>query len=344
MIKNIKTRLRISYRRIALHVGIAYATLMRWIRRISSGREPVKKPGPKKVEPLDLALLKQSIGSLDHGSKRTAGTGSLHRAFGGAISRRELDDLISQSRIEENQRLAAARCHVTWLYPNLAWAIDGCELKMDGDKINLQTLSDLCSRYKLPPLVTDHVPCGQEICWHLARLFTRMGPPLFVKRDNGSNLNQTAVDQVLADALVIPINSPANRASYNGAIERTQGEFKSYLRRWGWKAKSKEQARLLVETAAHDLNHRHRRSLSGKMACRVYFGKNRLRYTRRKREAAYQWIKELAQRISSTIGDDMITPSSWRVAARHWLLKNRMIRIVRAGKVLPYFSLDLCHN
>lgn len=328
MIKNIKNRLRISYRRIARNIGIAYATLMRWIRRISSGREPLEKPGPKKVGPLDLALLKQSIGSLDHGPKRTAGTGNLHRAFGGAISRRELDDLVRQSRIEENQRLASARCHVTWLYPNLAWAIDGCELKMGGDKIYLQTLSDLCSRYKLPPLVTDHVPCGEEVSGHLANLFARMGPPLFVKRDNGSNLNHTAVDQALADALVIPINSPAYTASYNGAIERTQGEFKSYLRQWDWKAKSKGQIRLLVETAAHDLNHLRRRCIHGKTACEIYFGKNTLRYAKRKRESVFLWIRDLAQKLSSTIGDDLITPSSWRIAARQWLLENRMIKIV----------------
>jgi hypothetical protein len=37
----------------------------------------------------------------------------------------------------------------------------------------------------------------------------------------------------LADALVVPINNPVNTASYNGAIEHTQGEFKNYLRRLG---------------------------------------------------------------------------------------------------------------
>lgn len=328
MITDIKKRLGISYRRVALYLGIAYATLMRWIRRISSGQPALEKPGPKKVKPLDLASLKQSIGSLDHGSKCTAGTGNLHRTFSDSISRRQLNDLVRQSRTEENQWLADARCQLTWLYLNLAWAIDGCELRMDGGKIYLQTLSDLCSRYKLPALVTAHVPCGEEVTGHLARLFARMGLPLFVKRDNGSNLNHMAVDQVLADALVIPINSPAYRASHNGAIERTQGEFKSYLRRWDWKAKSKREIRLLVETVAHDLNHLRRRSIEGKTACEIYFGKNRLRYAKRMREAVYQWIRDLAKKIPSTIGDGLITPSSWRIAARQWLFENRMIRIV----------------
>ena len=45
-----------------------------------------------------------------------------------------------------------------------------------------------------------------------------------------------SVDEVLAETLVVPINKPANTASYNGAIEHTQGEYKNYLRRWDWKA------------------------------------------------------------------------------------------------------------
>lgn len=317
---------------------------MRWIRRIFYRRPPLEKPGPKKVEPLDLELLRQSIGSLNHEAKRTAGTGELHNAFAGAISRRELNDLIRQARIEENHRLSAAQCHVTWLHTNLAWAIDGCELKLTEDKLYLQNLYELCSRYKLPSAVEDHVPCGKEIAIHLACLFTRLGPPLFLKRDNGNNLNHTAMDQVISDALVIPINSPANMASYNGAIERAQGEFKSYLDHRRWKAKSKGQIRLFVVTTAHDMNHQRRRVLSGDTVCGVYFEDSQLRYTKRKRKAAYQWIKDLAQRLSSTIGDDLITPASWWIADRQWLLENRMIRIVRAGNVLPYSSLRLCHD
>ena len=79
------------------------------------------------------------------------------------------------------------------------------------------------------------MPCGEEVAGHLSHLVSRFGPPLFCKRDNGGNLNHMVVDEVLADALVVPINNPANTAFYNGAIEHTQGEFKAYLRRWDWK-------------------------------------------------------------------------------------------------------------
>ena len=188
------------------------------------------------------------------------------------------------------------------------------------------------------------MPCGEEVAGHLSHLFSRFGPPLFCKRDNGENLNHMAVDEVLADALVVPINNPVNTASYNGAIEHTQGEFKTYLRRWDWKADTGPDHELLAETAAHDLNHRPRRCLAGKNACRVYFGGQRLHYPKRQRQNVYQWIRDLAAEISIGAGKDTIFPAAWRAAAKKWLVKNGMIRIQMAGKVLPDFPSGLCHN
>jgi hypothetical protein len=52
---------------------------------------------------------------------------------------------------------------------------------------------------------------GEEVAGHLDCLFGRFGPPLFCKRDNGGNVNHAAVDDVLGDAMVIPINSPVDR-------------------------------------------------------------------------------------------------------------------------------------
>lgn len=167
---------------------------------------------------------------------------------------------------------------------------------------------------------------------------------MFCKRDNGGNLNHGAVNHVLEEALVIPINSPPYRAPYNGAIEHTQGEFKSYLDRWRWNAGSLDRMALLAETAAHDLNHQPRRCLGGKTACRAYFGGPRIRYPRRKREAVYRCIQELAAEVSTRAGKPVITPTAWRVAAKQWLLKNRLIRIQKAGKVSPNFCQKMDHN
>ena len=47
----------------------------------------MKKPGVKKVAPIDLQELEQQIKDLDHGKKRSSGTGRLYRANSHGISR-----------------------------------------------------------------------------------------------------------------------------------------------------------------------------------------------------------------------------------------------------------------
>jgi transposase-like protein len=346
MIAEVKKKYSLSNSEIARQLGLGYTTLMRWKRRLSKGQPPVEKPGPKKVTPLDLGQLRQKIQDIEHGGKRSRGTARLHSVFKDAISRRELDQMIASVRNESNRQRSSQTCHITWLRPNLAWAMDDCQSPgtVAVGKLHLHNLSDLCSRYKFRPLASSQLPCGEDVAGHLSHLFSRFGPPLFCKRDNGGNLNHTAVDDVLADALVVPINNPVSTASYNGAIEHTQGEFKTYLRRLGLKAESGSEIVLLAETAAHDLNHRPRRSLKGLNACRTYFGGTRLRYSKRERQEVYRWIRELAVAISIGAGKDTILPAAWRAAAKKWLVKNGMIRIQMAGKVLPDFPSKLCHN
>jgi hypothetical protein len=148
----------------------------------------------------------------------------------------------------------------------------------------------------------------------------------------------------LEGAFVIPINSPPYRAPYNGWIEHTQGEFKSYLARWSWKAGTVDSMALLSETAAHDLNHQPRRCLGWKTACRVYFGGPRIRYPRRRRAAVYGWIHDLAGELSTRAGKSVITPVTWRIAARQWLVKHGLIRIQKTGEVSPNFCQKNDHN
>jgi hypothetical protein len=65
------------------------------------------------------------------------------------------------------------------------------------------------------------MPCGEQIASHLDRHLSRFGPPLFLKRDNGGNLNHLAVNTLLEERIIIPINSSCYRASYNGSIEHS---------------------------------------------------------------------------------------------------------------------------
>jgi hypothetical protein len=336
MIEEAKTKFSLSYACCAARVGLCYRTLMRWKQRIANGQSAVEKRGPKKVRPLKLCELKKKIRDLDHGRKRSRGTGRLHGAHAESISRRELNELVRQVRSDTN----AKPCQVLWLKPDLAWAMDGLEYR----DCHVQNVQDLCSRYKFAPLTSTAEPCGEEIAGHLSRHFSRFGPPLFIKRDNAGNLNHASVNELLEEHMVIPINSPYYTPSYNGAIEHCQGELKIWLSKWKHAADTKKELALQLDNAAHAWNHFPRRSLSGKNACRAYFSSSRLRCTKHQRKAAYDWIYDLAAYISQRAGMNEIDPTAWRVAARKWMEQKRMIIIRKPEKVSPHLNRNLCHN
>ena len=333
-IDNIKAHYGTSVSSLVELAGLNLASYMRWKRRLAKGQDPVQKPGAKKTLPINLNELKQRIDALPHGKKHTPGAGPLYQANQHGISRREFNDLVNEVRRETNRRHAAALCKVVWLRPDLVWALDGFEY----GHYHVQNLQDLHSRYKFAPLTTDAHPCGESIAGHLSRLLSRFGPPLFIKRDNGGNLNHTSVNDLLEEMIIIPINSPVYTASYNGAIEHSQGEFKTWLRKWDALTKSANNLAAWIENAAHALNHRPRRSLFGENSCRSYFNDSRLRYGIRKRKEVYDWIRDLAVDISLKSGQNKICPTAWRVSARKWMEKHRLINIHKPEKCYPISS------
>ena len=72
-------------------MGLGASTLSRWRRRLSRGQAAVGRRGPRKVKPLNFSELRERIEGLEHGGRRSRGSGALHRVYGSAISRRELD-------------------------------------------------------------------------------------------------------------------------------------------------------------------------------------------------------------------------------------------------------------
>ena len=125
--------------------------------------------------------------------------GSLHASYKNGISRRELDAMIASVRREENRKRVADKCRVIWHRADLVWALDGCEYAVLPTAVTMHVanVQDLFSQYKFPPLAIGSLPCGEEVAGHLDRHFTRYGPPLFIKRDNGGNLNHICVNQLI---------------------------------------------------------------------------------------------------------------------------------------------------
>ncbi len=323
----------LGYRALCERAGFGYSSFMRWRGRCRNDEEPCHRPGPQKVESLDLELLGKQIEAMHHSRHRTEGARDLYLEHSNSISRRDLNALVKEERNHQKQSQAQAQYRIQWHVPRLVWAMDDTEYRPDRQypKAYLNNVQDLGSRYKFGALVGLQLACGSEVVAHLAELFNRHGPPLFLKRDNGGNLNHHEVDELLSAALVIPLNSPCHYPQYNGSMERAQYEIKEILAQHA-KAPSAFLA-IQAEMDIQELNHRPRTNLNNQSPCSVFesgrdFARN---YTRRKRKEVYESIREKTLEFIDT--EDYEASRAWRRAVRTWLLDNRFITVSKGGKV-----------
>lgn len=344
--RRLKETTNAPYRVLCQTVGLKHANLMRWKHRIERGEAAVNPPGPRKIEPLDLPALLADIAKLAHRKVRTLGSGALHEKYRLKISRRAFLKLVRQVRQEYKQSRRAMRRRVEWKAPGLVWAVDDAELGRDGEgtKVMLHNVRDLSSRYTMEPIMGP-MAHGPEVATNLDELFLQEGAPLVLKRDNGSNLNHSAVNDVLARHFVIPLNSPVHYPPYNGGIERAQDEMKRALT--GVKDKEAEDRSAYGALRAHQLNHRKRRSLHGETACAVFSaGKCKLQeYSIQKRKEIIEEIKAMAAaavedlRPTTRAGSEKrLANAAWRRAVETWLQNNGMINVTQPKKVLPHLD------
>jgi hypothetical protein len=342
--KRLKDTTHAAYRLLCETVGLNYANLMRWNRRIGRGEPAVNKPGPRKVQPFDLAQMTAEILKLKHREKRTLGSGDLCRKYRLSISRREFGKLVRSIRKEIKRDRRALQRRVEWRAPGFIWSVDDAELGRDGrgEKVMLDNVRDLSSRHTMEPIVGP-MASGEEVAGHLESLFIQHVPPLFLKRDNGSNLNHHEVDRVLGKYFVIPLNSPPHYPPYNGGIEHAQGEMKQGL--IGVEKKEADDRSAYGALRAHELNHMKRRSLHGATACAVFSaGKEKLKdYSNARRKEIFEEISRMAAAAVEALrqtnrwrSEKKLADAAWRRSVETWLQNNRMINVTQPRKVLPH--------
>ena len=346
----LKQQVHWPYERLCASVGLSYASFRRWKRRLDCGRPAYFKPGPHKAVPLRLEELRVGLCHLNHGHQRSRGVGRLCRQYQDRISRRDLQALTRTVRRELTRQRRAELRRITWKIPGLVWSLDDAELaRFARHKLHLHQVQDLASRYKFTPWVGARVP-GETVAGHLEQLFLRYGPPLVLKRDNGSNLNQQAVDALLARYLVVPLNSPPHYPPYNGGIERAMREMKSPLleKIHACGPIPEPLVQSWAEMLASDLNHRPRGCLDGQIACRVFQNTKPVRkaYTFRKRRMIFDWINDLTRALIQTaaVHTQRRAEAARRLAVETWLQRNGVIVITQNKKVLPIFPDKNAHN
>jgi hypothetical protein len=214
-----------SYRRLIAAYDLPRSSVLRWQANVRRGDPPIRAPGPKKLPLLDQTALDLEITGLSHGPKRTAGTAALQRRWEAFVSREWLSHRVAEER-RNRHRLERDRLQIlAWHYPGAVWAMD--EAFLDGCRWLLVT--DSASRYRFPLLLADILP-AERVAEYLRLLFDQYTPPLALKHDNGSNLANDIVRQLLQDAHVLDLVSPCYWPRYNGAVEYAQRELKIVAR------------------------------------------------------------------------------------------------------------------
>jgi len=349
-LSRLKPQVHWPYARLCASLGLPYGSFRRWQHRLEHGQPALSKPGPHKVVPLHMEELRAALCPLPHGRQRSRGIGRLYRQYQDQISRRELQALTKTVRRELAHQHQTELRHITWQVPGLVWSLDDAELaRFAHHRLYLHQVQDLGSRYKFTPWVGERV-LGETVAVHLEQLFLQHGPPLVLKRDNGSNLNQQAVDEVLARYLVMPLNSPPHYPPYNGGMECAVRELKTPLREKlvAHGPLPESQVQVWAEVLAHELNHRSRGCLNGHIACRVFQdAKLALQaYTLRKRREIFDWINELTTALIqvAAVHTQRQVDAARRLAVETWLQQSGVISITQNQKVLPIFPEKTAHN
>ncbi len=349
IIESMKGRTGVPYGVICKTIQLPLGSFNRWSRRIRENVVLLNRPGPKKVQPFDPLVLDTEIRLLDHRVKRSEGTTDLYRRYCLSVSRRELGWMVERVRqdLETDRRKQMRR--IEWLTPGIVWAMDFTAYNLGlARKIYLHNTQDLGSRYKFLPMAGGY-PVGEEIAGYLDKQFDRYGAPLVLKRDNGGNMKHSAINEVLAESFVLPLNNPEYYAPYNGAIEESQREVKSCLRKklMDGLLDPREHITTYAEAVANDLNHQIRPCLNGKTSCQVFFESgNRPAFTKRKRREIYDWVQERVARILLAMNQSgqAVRESAWRIAVESWLRSKGHIKVHINKKCHPILSPFLAHN
>lgn len=329
---------------VCRELAVPSSSLRRWRERAQAGEALVEKPGPAKVEPLNLEQLETDVRALEHGAERTHGTGALYRQYRAQISRRDFQALVEGTRREVEAEEAALARRIDWLAPGLVWSLDDTKKHwLEEHRFGHMHLGiDLASRYHLCALGDTVQADGWRVAMNLEELFHQHGAPLFLKTDGGSNLNHDAVRRLLAAWGVIPLVSPPYYPPYNGGVERGHQEIlRQLVSRIGQDTVDGRVLRLECAVAAHDVNHKQRRSLDGHTACRAFaLGRPLVKlFDHRKRKEAYDEICALSVDITAQLHEHAAAgrDAAFRYAAETWMQSNHIIRVTRNGKVLPTF-------
>jgi Integrase core domain len=217
--------LEVSLPQTATRLGLPQRTLRHWdrlarrdqLRPLPRGRPLLRSPRHQRQEVLDF------LGEIGP----AVGLPTLQASFPG-MPRAELRDLLGRYRRVWRTRYHATVHVLEWTRPGSTWAIDFAEAPsaIDGTWPYLLAVRDLASGQQLLWLPVSDETAATAVR-ELELLFTRHGPPLVLKADNGSAFVAAEMKRRACVWGVHVLYSPPWRPSYNGAVEAGIGALKT---------------------------------------------------------------------------------------------------------------------
>jgi transposase InsO family protein len=251
-------------------MGIKYESLKRGIARLV-GQRPTsnRKPGRPPAVP---ARVRLKIRNCYIGHYKQWGPSTLaqwcRREGLGDYSPTTISSIIEDIREGEPVKEKPRRYEIT--APNVMWSEDGAGFRDYGRKRELLLLQDECSRYKVNKRLVKGPATSDDVYDYLREAFDNQGAPLVLKHDGDSIFHEKDVCELLEKYGVINLKSPARYPPFNGKMERSIRDIKSYeraMRRFD----SDTTLHYRIEATIHDLNEeRPRPVLGGRIAREVF--------------------------------------------------------------------------
>lgn len=207
--------------------------------------------------------------------------------------------------------------------PNVMWSEDGAGFRELGAKHELLLLQDECSRFKVNTRLVDGPARSDDVPDYLREAFDKYGAPLILKHDGDSIFHEERVLQLLDEYHVINLKSPPRYPPFNGKMERSIRDVKSYeraMRKRNRNTALKER----ISEAIHDLNEeRPRPVLCGKTAREVFESKQAILPERKKFYREVKRLEEIYELDSCTRKqkDDARRRATEEVLLRYRLMK-----------------------
>ncbi len=215
---------------MATMMGVAAKSFKRWrVRQQTGAPGPASKRGRPAAIPLEIQMKirTQYITRYKQWGPQVLADWAWRQGWGrysaGTIAR-ILEDLHDKPEPQEPPTRYAITA------PQVMWSEDGTGFKEQGHKKELLILQDECPRYKVNTRLVEGPAQSSDVYAYLKEAFEQHGPPLVLKHDGGSIFHEEAVEALLETYQVISLTSPPHHPKFNGKMERTIRDIKSYER------------------------------------------------------------------------------------------------------------------